>query len=242
MVTLDAGGLESRETNRRIRDLARDNEEILVINPGGMHNFAIGLDCPAGITVGGSLGVYTGGFMQGPRITVRGDTGWYTGDNMIAGKITVEGNCGSNLAPSMAGGEVVVRGRAGSRAGYGLKGGTVVVCGDAGLEAGKMMLGGRIIILGAAGPRLGESMYGGVIHVLGGVESLGGNVQAGGPQGDEAFILSACLSSLGLDLPVEKFTTVTPRPGKHTYRLFCPGHDLSGGRGRPDAGKRGGAE
>lgn len=230
MVTLDIGGLDSREANRRLRELVREDKEIEVVNPGGMHNFAIGLGCEAQIIVRGSLGVYTGGFMQGPVITVCGDTGWYTGDNMMGGKIIVEGNSGSNLAPSMIGGEVVVRGHAGSRAGYGLKGGLVVVCGDVGLEAGKMMLGGRIIILGNAGPGLGESMYGGVIHVMGHVEGAGGNVQVGAPGEDESSFLGQYLSSLGLKMPVKGFTTLTPRPGKHTYHLFRPGHKPGGGR------------
>lgn len=224
MVTLDVAALSFQEVNRRLKELAAQGDRILVLNPRGLHNFAVGLQSKVEIIVQGSLGVYVGGFMEGPEITVRGDTGWYTGDNMIAGRIVVEGNTGSNPAPSMIGGEIIIRGHTGSRAGYGLKGGNVVVYGNVGLETGKMMLGGRIVVLGNAGARIGESMYGGVIHVLGRVESVGGNVCVGSPEGPEAVQLAALLASLGITASPGDFTTFTPRPGKHTYVLFRPGH------------------
>jgi len=223
MVTLDVAAMDFREVNRRLRELVSTEEQVVIQNPHGLHNFAIGLQGRLDIIVKGNLGVYVGGFMEGPSITVCGDTGWYAADNMIAGRLVVEGSTGSNPAPSMIGGTVVIKGHGGSRVGYGLKGGDLVVFGNVGLETGKMMMGGRIVVLGDAGAKVGESMYGGVIHVLGRVDSAGDNVVVGSPQGAEAQGLSALLNALDLRVVPSAFSTFLPRPGKHVYTLFRPG-------------------
>jgi glutamate synthase domain-containing protein 3 len=165
MVRLNLEKMSSREVNYKLKELIKTEDHIEIDNPRSIHNFATALIGEGKITIHGSTGFYTGGFLEGPTIVVEGNTGWYTGDNMTSGEIIVEMNTGSNVAPSMVGGTMVIKGNSGSRAGWGMKGGTLIVCGSVGRWTGKMTLGGRIVVLGEVGEGIGESMYDGVIHV-----------------------------------------------------------------------------
>jgi glutamate synthase domain-containing protein 3 len=227
MVRLDLAGMNSREVNRRLKDLIKTEAEIELDNPHSIHNFATALIGKGKITLHGSTGFYTGGFLEGPTIIVEGNTGWYTGDNMTSGEIIVEMNTGSNAAPSMVGGTIVIRGNSGSRAGWGMKGGTLIVCGDVGRWAGKMTLGGRIVVLGSVGEGIGESMYDGIIHVLdpAAEEKLGGNVRLVPIEDKEKKELDPLFKKYGILQGVDDFKSVVPKIyGRHEYILFKPTH------------------
>ena len=231
MARLDIKGLTSREVNREIKRLLAEDGEVQVVNPHSVHNFATAVKGAGRITVEGSTGFYTGGFLAGPDLVVKGNTGWYTGDNMSAGSIVVEMNTGSNCAPSMIGGDLVVRGHSGSRCGWGMKGGNLIVCGDAGRWAGKMILGGRLIFLGRVGPGIGESMYNGIIHTRDPeVEGkLGGNVRLVPMADDEKKEVEALFSKYGIERPVEGFMSIVPKVlGRHDYVIFKPRHKEAG--------------
>ena len=225
MVRLDITGLSSREVNRKLREALRQDQEIVVEHPHSVHNFATALKGEGTITVEGSTGFYTGGFLQGPTAIIKGNTGWYTGDNMSAGEIIVERNTGSNCAPSVIGGTVLVRGHTGSRAGWGMKGGNLIVCGNVGMWSGKMTLGGRIIVLGDVGKGIGESMYNGVIHVLDPAveEKLGGNVTVTSIADEEKKEVEALFKKYGIERGVDNFRSIVPKVyGRHEYHLFKP--------------------
>ena len=227
MVRLDLAGMNSREVNRMLKDLMKTEADIELDNPHSIHNFATALIGKGNITLHGSTGFYTGGFLEGPTIIVKGNTGWYTGDNMTSGEIIVEMNTGSNAAPSMVGGTIVIRGNSGSRAGWGMKGGTLIVCGDVGRWAGKMTLGGRIVILGNVGQGLGESMYDGIIHVLDSAaeEKLGGNVRLVPIADKEKKELDSLFNKYGIQQRVDDFKSIVPKVyGRHEYVLFKPTH------------------
>ena len=227
MVRLDIAGMSSREVNRKIRELSKQEGEIEVDNTHSIHNFATALKGQAKITLNGSTGFYTGGFLEGPTLVVKGNTGWYTGDNMSAGTIIVEMNTGSNAGPSMVGGTIVVRGNSGSRAGWGMKGGNLIICGDVGRWTGKMTLGGRIVVLGAVGEGAGESMYDGVIHVLDpGIEDkLGGNVRVVPIEDAEKKELGVLFKKYGIEQDVTAFHSIVPEVyGRHEYTIFKPTH------------------
>ena len=227
MVRLDLAGMNSREVNRRLKDLMKTEADIELDNPHSIHNFATALIGKGKITLHGSTGFYTGGFLEGPTIIVEGNTGWYTGDNMTSGEIIVEMNTGSNAAPSMVGGTIVIRGNSGSRAGWGMKGGTLIVCGDVGRWAGKMTLGGRIVILGSVGEGIGESMYDGIIHVLDSAaeEKLGGNVRLVPIADKEKKELDSLFNKYGIQQRVDDFKSIVPKVyGRHEYVLFKPTH------------------
>ena len=104
MARLDIKGLSGQEVNRRLRELIKTEEEIVIVNPESVHNLAAALIGKGRIVVEGSTGFYTGGFLEGPSLIVKGNTGWYTGDNMMAGEIIVEmQHRYPTLAPSMVG-------------------------------------------------------------------------------------------------------------------------------------------
>jgi glutamate synthase domain-containing protein 3 len=227
MVRLDLAGMSSREVNRKLKQLIKNENEIEIDNPHSIHNFATALVGDGKITLHGSTGFYTGGFLEGPTLVVKGNTGWYTGDNMSSGQIIVEMNTGSNAAPSMLGGIIVIRGNSGSRAGWGMKGGTLIVCGNVGRWAGKMTLGGRIVIMGTVGEGIGESMYNGIIHVLdpAAEKKLGGNVRLIPIEDREKSELEALFNKYGIEQAVDDFKSIVPKVyGRHEYVLFKPTH------------------
>ena len=80
MVRLDLADMNSREVNRQLKELIKTEAEIELDHPHSLHNFATALIGKGMITVHGSTGFYTGGFLEGPTIRVNGNTGWYTGD------------------------------------------------------------------------------------------------------------------------------------------------------------------
>lgn len=233
MVSLDITGMSTRDVNIKLRELIQQDDEIVVENPHSVHNFATALKGQGRITVKGSTGFYTGGFLQGPTIIVEGNTGLYTGDNMGAGEIIVEMNTGSNCAPSVVGGTVVVKGHSGSRAGWGMKGGNLIVCGNVGMWTGKMTLGGRIVILGEVGKGIGESMYNGVIHVLDPdvEDKLGGNVTVIPIEVEEKKELESLFKKYGIERDTDDFRSIVPKVyGRHEYFLFKPTHKQTGKR------------
>jgi glutamate synthase domain-containing protein 3 len=215
------------EVNRKLRELVQSEDEIVIENPHSVHNFATALKGKSEITVEGSTGFYTGGFLQGPKITIQGNTGLYTGDNMGSGEIIVEMNTGSNCAPSMVGGTIFIKGHSGSRAGWGMKGGNLIVCGNVGMWSGKMTLGGRIIVLGKVGMGIGESMYDGVIHVLDpeAEDKLGGNVALKPIEDKEKKEVEALFQKYGINQSVDDLRSIVPKVyGRHDYVMFKPTH------------------
>lgn len=231
MVRLDVSKMNSREVNLKLKELIKSEVEIEVENPHSIHNFATALIGAGKITINGSTGFYTGGFLEGPTIIIKGNTGWYTGDNMMAGEIIIEMNTGSNVAPSMVGGVVVIKGNSGSRAGWGMKGGTLIICGDVGRWTGKMILGGRIVVIGEVGEGIGESMYDGVIHVIDpSIEKkLGGNVKVVPIEDAEKTELKFLFEKYGIQQDVNAFKSIIPEIyGRHEYVLFKPTHKQKG--------------
>ncbi|NIQ37133.1 MAG: glutamate synthase [Proteobacteria bacterium] len=229
MVSLNIRGMESREVNRKLKELLPKEKEILVEHPDSVHNFATALKGKGRIIVQGSTGFYTGGFLEGPTLIIQGNTGLYTGDNMMEGEIIVEKNGGSNLGPSMIGGTIMVRGHCGSRVGWGMKGGNLIVCGNVGMWTGKMMLGGRIVILGSVGSGTGESLYNGVIHTLDRdvEQKLGGNVSVVPITAEEKDEVRKLLKRYSIDqgIKLDRMKSVVPKfYGRHDYVLFRPMH------------------
>ncbi|MCL5959871.1 MAG: glutamate synthase [Chloroflexi bacterium] len=223
---LDATRVPPVEINKTLRELGGSGQTIRILNPKGVHSLVTNVRGSLQVEVEGSVGFYTGGYMNGPTVIVKGCAGWYTGDNLIDGTIVVEKNCGSNVGPSMLGGLVLVRGSAGSRVGYAQKGGTLVVCGNAGMLVGKMMLGGRVVILGDVGKQVGESMYGGKILVGGRIAGECKSIPTGEPDASDIEAVAPLLERWGLPADLRRFTAIIPHPGKHKYIIFAPRHQL----------------
>ena len=171
-VTLDASELSTREINARLRELPA-GADVVITEPRGRHNLAVGLTRQVNITIDGNVGYFIGGLGDGPAITVNGFTGWGVGENLMSGTIRVKGSVSQSAAASAHGGLVVVEGDASLRAGISLKGGTLAIAGDAGNLTGFMAQAGTILIGGNAGDAVGDSLYEATIYVAGAVTSLG---------------------------------------------------------------------
>ncbi|MFZ2508706.1 MAG: hypothetical protein WAW79_09585 [Steroidobacteraceae bacterium] len=171
---LDAGPLDARAINLRIRELMSQGYGTIVMkNPGARHGIGVGILNRLQLEIQGSLGYFGVGLIDGPNIRIRGRVGWSCAENMMAGTVVVEKNAGSTFGAAIRGGDLVCMGDVGARIGIDMKGGTIIVGGRAGAFCGFMMQRGRMVILGDAGMNLGDSMYDGTIYVGGKIAGLG---------------------------------------------------------------------
>jgi len=171
---IDAGKLETKAVNLRIRELMADGYGTIVIrNPGAKHSIAVGILSRLNLIIDGSLGYFGCGLIDGPNVRIAGRVGWSCAENMMSGTILIEKNAGSQFGAAIRGGDLVCRGNVGSRTGIDQKGGTIIVGGDTGAFTGFMMQRGRMVICGNAGKNLGDSMYDGTIFIAGEPQSLG---------------------------------------------------------------------
>lgn len=222
MERIDAAALKPQELNAQLAGLSG---EIVIENPHSMHNMGVGLKGSMDIRIEGSTGLYTGSFLEGPRVTVEGNVGWYAGDDMMSGELIIKKNTGSNVGAYINDGTIVVYGSTGSRVGYGMKGGTIIVCGSAGRWAAQMSMGGNLIILGTIGPSAAESMYRGAVFVRDkdAHDKLGSNVFIDALTEQEKTMLTALFEKYGIEANPEEFRVIRPAvSGRHTYTLFKP--------------------
>jgi methylamine---glutamate N-methyltransferase subunit B len=170
----DAGPLDTRAINLKIRELMADGYGTIVVHsPGAKHSLGVGILNRLQLYFEGSLGYFGVGLIDGPNVRIKGRVGWSCAENMLAGTVVIEKNAGSTFGAAIRGGDLVCRGDVGSRTGIDMKGGTIIVGGRTGAFSGFMMQRGRMVICGDAGPNLGDSMYDGTIFVGGTIRSLG---------------------------------------------------------------------
>lgn len=172
--TIDCSTLTIREINQQLREFAAEGlTKIILLNPAGRHNLAVGLNTTSQIRIQGTVGYYCGGLSDQINLEINGSCGWSLGENLMAGQILVKGNASANAAATARGGTICILGNAGPRAGISLKGATLIVQGNVGASSAFMMQQGRLIVCGNAGENLGDSIYQGEIFVGGEVASLG---------------------------------------------------------------------
>lgn len=156
---------------------ARSIAAVTLVNPGGAHNLAVGLDAEVEVHVQGHAGYYVGGMNKRASITVHGNVERGAGENMMSGIVRVMGNASECAGASAHGGLLVIHGDAAGRCGISLKGGDVVVKGSVGHAALFMGQAGRLLVCGDAGPGLGDSLYEAVAYVAGRIEGLGADAR-----------------------------------------------------------------
>ena len=195
---LDAASLTTREINAALRALP-DGASVVIAEPRGRHNLAVGLTNSIAITIDGNAGYYVGGLGDGPDIAVNGFTGWGVGENLMSGTIRVKGSVSQSAAASAHGGLIVVEGDASLRAGISLKGGTLAIAGDAGNLAGFMAQAGTILIGGDAGEALGDSLYEATIYVAGSIASLGADAERTELTEDDVIAVKRLCDKAGFD-------------------------------------------
>ncbi len=151
--------------------------KVLITNPDGAHNIAVGLDFPVEIEIVGHAGYYAGGMNKQASITVTGSAGTGVAENMMSGRVHVKGFASNGAGASAHGGLLVIEGDAGLRCGISLKGGDIVVGGSVGSFSAFMAQAGRMVICGDAGDALGDSLYEAVLYVKGSIKSLGADAR-----------------------------------------------------------------
>jgi glutamate synthase domain-containing protein 3 len=173
-VDLAEGGL--RELNARLHAAAGDDaapRAWRIVNPGGRHNLAAGLDAELDVEIDGHVGYYCAGMNQRATVRVHGNAGVGVAENMMSGGVVVRGDASQSAGATARGGLLVVHGNASARCAISLKGADVVVRGSIGHMGAFMAQRGRLVVCGDAGDALGDSLYEAVLYVRGEVASLG---------------------------------------------------------------------
>ncbi len=150
---------------------------IEVLNPGGAHSIAVGMNHPVDIDVRGHGGYYLGGMNKFANITVHGNVGWGVAENMMSGMVRVKGFASESAGASGHGGLLVIEGDASLRCGISMKGIDIVVGGRVGNYSAFMAQAGHLVVCGDAGDALGDSLYEAILYVRGRIKSLGADAQ-----------------------------------------------------------------
>ena len=164
-----------RELNRALQEKngTRATDTWQVVNPGGKHNVAVGLDAPLHVEIEGHVGYYCAGMNKHAEITINGNAGPGLAENMMSGSVNVRGNVSQYAGATAHGGLLVIEGNASSRCGISMKGVDIVVHGSVGHMSAFMGQTGRLVVCGDAGEALGDSIYEATIYVRGNVAGLG---------------------------------------------------------------------
>ena len=209
-LTFDLSVAGVRPLNQHLHGPASElsGQHIVVTNPDGAHNIAVGMDAPVKVTIDGHAGYYAAGMNKLADVTINGSAGTGVAENMMSGKVHVKGFASNSAGASAHGGLLIIDGDAGLRCGISLKGGDIVVGGSVGSFSGFMAQAGRMVICGNAGDALGDSLYEAVIYVKGEIKSLGADAQLE-PLGDaDITALTELLAAAGLKHSPQDFKRV----------------------------------
>jgi glutamate synthase domain-containing protein 3 len=173
---VDLATTSLRELNSRLHAVAGDAEaprQWRVVNPGGKHSVAVGLDAEIEVEIDGHVGYYCAGMNQHATVRVHGNAGVGLAENIMSGTVVVDGNASQAAAATGRGGLVVIHGDASTRCGISMKGVDIAVRGSVGNMSAFMAQSGSLVVCGDAGEALGDSLYEAHLYVAGTVKSLG---------------------------------------------------------------------
>src|ERR1700761_2763927 len=92
---LDASFDLARDSVRELNQLLHSGDpaagRIQVLNPGGRHSIAVGLDRPYEVEIEGHVGYYCAGMNKQATVRVRGNCGTGVAENMMSGSVVIEG-------------------------------------------------------------------------------------------------------------------------------------------------------
>ena len=174
--SFDLAELSVRELNQSLHsgsvaDAA--SARVVVLNPGGRHAIAVGLDAPYDVEIEGHVGYYCAGMNKLASVRVRGTCGVGVAENMMSGVVVVDGSASQSAGATARGGLLVIHGDASARCGISLKGADIVVRGSVGHMSAFMGQRGTLVVCGDAGESLGDSIYEARLYVRGSVAGLG---------------------------------------------------------------------
>jgi methylamine---glutamate N-methyltransferase subunit B len=175
--TYDLSITSLRDVNQALHAKGLEGE-IVIDNPFGAHNVAVGVDAPAQITVNGHVGYFAAGMNKRATITINGNAGQGLAENIMSGVVRVTGSASQSAAATGRGGLVIIDGDAGARCGISMKGVDIVVGGSIGHMSAFMAQKGTLVVRGDAGDALGDSLYEAHLYVRGTVKSLGADCVA----------------------------------------------------------------
>jgi glutamate synthase domain-containing protein 3 len=170
---IDLADTALRELNARLHAADVEPRHWRVVNPGGRHAIAVGLDAPVEVEVEGHVGYYCAGMNQQAVVRVHGNCGVGVAENIMSGTVIVEGNASQSAGATGHGGLLVINGDASSRCGISMKGVDIVVRGSVGHMSAFMAQKGRLVVCGDAGEALGDSIYEARLYVRGSAAGLG---------------------------------------------------------------------
>jgi methylamine---glutamate N-methyltransferase subunit B len=170
-LTFDLSSDSVRALNQRLH--TDEAGPISVINPGGKHAIAVGIDGPYEVEIDGHVGYYCAGMNKRATVRVHGNCGVGVAENMMSGKVIVDGSASQSAGATARGGLLVINGDASARCGISLKGAEIVVRGNVGHMSGFMAQQGTLLVCGDAGEALGDSLYEARLYVRGSVVGLG---------------------------------------------------------------------
>ena len=173
--TVDLDSTPLRELNKRLHNLGEPPSPAAwrVVNPGGRHAIAVGIDAEVEVDVEGHVGYYCAGMNKLATVRVHGNAGVGLAENIMSGSVIVDGNASASAGATGRGGLVVIQGDASSRCGISMKGVDIVVRGSVGHMSAFMAQKGRLVVCGDAADGLGDSIYEARLYVRGSVAGLG---------------------------------------------------------------------
>jgi methylamine---glutamate N-methyltransferase subunit B len=199
VLELDLATTALREVNARLHAAQLDAEEVVLLNPSGKHNVAVGLNRPLAVTIEGHVGYYAAGMNQAADVVIHGSAGVGVGENMMSGSVRVTGNASQSAGATAHGGLLVIEGDAAARCGISMKGVDIVVGGSIGHMSAFMAQAGNLVVRGDAGDALGDSIYEARLYVRGTVASLGADCVAKPMSPEHHAQLAALLKSAGYE-------------------------------------------
>jgi glutamate synthase domain-containing protein 3 len=187
-----------RSLNQRLHEAAAP-VYVRVLNPGGKHSIAVGIDGPHEVEIDGHVGYYCAGMNQQAAVRIRGNCGVGVAENMMSGTVIVEGTASQSAGATARGGLLVIHGDASARCGISLKGADIVVRGSVGHMSAFMAQRGCVVVCGDAGDALGDSLYEARLYVRGAVAGLGSDCIEKEMQDPHLAQLRELLERAGID-------------------------------------------
>ncbi|NKX44060.1 protein glxC [Roseicyclus persicicus] len=200
---LDLSALSLREANETLQ--AATEGAFTIVNPGGRHAIACGLEHPVSVTIEGHTGYYCAGMNKNADVTIRGNAGTGLAENIMSGTVRVTGDASQAAGATGHGGLVVIEGNASARCGISMKGVDIVVGGNVGHMSAFMAQAGNLVVLGDAGEDLGDSIYEARLFVRGTVARLGTDCVEKEMRPEHLAFLADILKRAGMDADPRDF-------------------------------------
>jgi methylamine---glutamate N-methyltransferase subunit B len=192
-----------RALNAELHDPSAKVYEVL--EPGGAHAVAAGVDTGITVDVRGHVGYYAAGMNDGGVVTIHGNAGTGVAENMMSGTVRVTGDASQSAGATAHGGLLVIGGSASMRCGISMKGVDIVVGGSVGPMSAFMAQAGRMVVCGDAGDGLGDSIYEARLYVRGTVAGLGADCVEKEMRDEHRAELAELLAAAGLEHDVAGF-------------------------------------